>query len=195
MRVPPIEWSDLVTLGMSATASVGSDGDTVTINPAPPKLVTAVLRAATVTPLPDIDADRIGYAKALRDILLAETDWTQATDAPLSQVQREAWAAWRDSVRGVLDADTGSGAIAWPSPPVVTASAVPQHVTRWQLRTKLYRAFGITPANVSAFIATISDDGNNGHNAFHIIHYRWTTPNAFDCRERRFNSWISTLPF
>ena len=158
MRVPPIEWSDLVTLGMSATASVGSDGDTVTIDPVPPKLVTAVLRAATVTPLPDIDADRIGYAKALRDILLAETDWTQATDAPLSQVQREAWAAWRESVRGVPDADTGSGAIAWPSPPVVTASAVPESVTRWQLRQAMLRRYQITPENVETFIAaTITD--------------------------------------
>ena len=157
MRVPPVEWSDLVTLGMSATASVGSDGDTVIIDPAPPKLVTAVLRAATVTPLPDVAEDRIGYAKALRDVLLAETDWTQAADSPLPQVQREAWAAWRDTVRGVPDADSGSGPIAWPSPPVVTASAVPESVTRWQLRTWLLRSLGVTPAAVSSLIAGIQD--------------------------------------
>jgi len=142
---------------MSATASVGSDGDTVIIDPAPPKLVAAILRAATVTPLPDLSFDRIGYAKALRDVLLAETDWTQASDSPLSQVQREAWAAWRETVRGVPDADTGSGAIAWPSPPVVTAAAVPESVTRWQLRTWLLRSLGVTPAAVSSLIAGIQD--------------------------------------
>jgi hypothetical protein len=144
---------------MSATASVGSDGDTVTIDPAPPKLVTAVLRAATVTPLPDSSDDRLGYAKALRDILLAETDWTQASDAPLSQVQREAWAAWREAVRGVPDADDGSGTIAWPSPPVVTASAVPSTVTRWRMRKALLVLYSITPANVESFIVANTTEG------------------------------------
>ena len=157
MRNPPLEHADLVLLGMSPTASVSFDGSSFTIDPAPPKLVTAVLRAATVTPLPDIAVDRIGYAKALRDVLLAETDWTQASDTTLSQVQREAWATWREDVRAVPDADTGSGAIAWPSPPVVTASAVPESVTRWQLRTWLLRSRGVTPAAVSSLIGGIQD--------------------------------------
>jgi hypothetical protein len=156
MRFPPIEWADFVALGGSPSASL-SDGEQIVSSPPAPKLVMKVLTAARAAGLPSMDEDRVAYAKALRDILLNETDYTQASDSPLSQVQREAWAAWREIVRGVPDADTGSGAIDWPSPPVVTASAVPESVTRWQLRTWLLRSLGVTPAAVSSLIGGIQD--------------------------------------
>ena len=160
MKSPPVEWSDLVTLGMTSGASISDNGDSITIDPSPPKIVSYVLRAAKATPLPDIDADRIGYIKGLRDILLSETDWTQSTDSALSQVQREAWATWREAVRGVPDADEGSGPIAWPSPPVVTALAVPKSAPVWSILTWLRANKGKKYSDFVAAIDSIGDEAS-----------------------------------
>jgi hypothetical protein len=157
MKVPPVDYSCLITLGLDPTASVSDDGATLLVSPTPPKIVLAVWTAARATTLPDFETQRAAYIKALRDIMLGETDYTQATDSPLPQVQREAWAAWREAVRAAPDADTGSGPVAWPTPPVVTEAAVPSTVTRWQLRTWLYRTHGVTPANVATLIDGIQD--------------------------------------
>lgn len=46
-----------------------------------------------------------------RDRLLAESDWTQLPDAPLTRAQKAAWRAYRQALRSLPE--TG----AWPEPP------------------------------------------------------------------------------
>jgi hypothetical protein len=157
VRNPPIEWSDLVSLGMSPGASFSTDGETISVDPPPPKIVAAALRSAAVTPLPDRDSERLAYIKALRDILLAETDWTQIS-ASLPQVQAEAWAAWRAIVIGVPDADQGSGPIAWPAPPVVTPAAVPKSAPVWCLLTWLRMNHEKTLSDFVSAVDSIQDE-------------------------------------
>lgn len=157
-RFPPVEWSCLEALGLPVDASISVDDmGSIVVSPPPPKIVAAVLRASNSRGLPDFELDRSAYVKALRDVLLSESDWTQAADSPASQVEREAWAAWRESVRAVPDADSGDGPVAWPSPPVVTASCVPKSATVWQVLTWLRSVKGKTLADVNDAIASIPD--------------------------------------
>jgi hypothetical protein len=51
------------------------------------------------------------YFKIPRDYLLQATDWTQLPDVDLTQEQKDAWAAYRQSLREVT---MGSK---WPTPP------------------------------------------------------------------------------
>jgi hypothetical protein len=44
-----------------------------------------------------------------RDKLLADTDWTQMNDSPLSNEDKTAWATYRQELRDVSDLDT------WPN--------------------------------------------------------------------------------
>lgn len=69
--------------------------------------------------------DRIAAAwealRAERNRRLAECDWTALPDAPLSQAQREAWAAYRQVLRDLpaqlTDEQVLAGNIPWPEPP------------------------------------------------------------------------------
>jgi hypothetical protein len=70
----------------------------------------------------DMDADAIAakdaeQAKSVRDERtkkLAETDWTQLTDAP---VNGAAWATYRQALRDVTDQETFPWDIVWPTKP------------------------------------------------------------------------------
>lgn len=53
-------------------------------------------------------------ARAQRDQLLMESDWTQLPDAPVNQV---AWAAYRQLLRDVPSQVTFPTEIAWPTKP------------------------------------------------------------------------------
>lgn len=53
-------------------------------------------------------------ARSDRNSLLAACDWTQVADAP---VDREAWAAYRQSLRDVTTQDGFPLNIIWPTPP------------------------------------------------------------------------------
>lgn len=53
-------------------------------------------------------------SRSRRDILLSACDWTQVADAP---VDREAWAAYRQSLRDVTTQDGFPLNIIWPTPP------------------------------------------------------------------------------
>lgn len=50
--------------------------------------------------------------------LLRATDWTQMPDAPLSLVDRQAWAAYRQALRD-LPQLPGFPDVEWPRPPVL----------------------------------------------------------------------------
>ena len=115
MRCPPIDWQDLSILGVASDASISCDGQAVTVTPKPPKLVAKLLAAAMASPPPE--GDRLAYLRHVRDLLMGLTDWTQAADAPLTDEQREAWAAYRQALRNLPQAYSGEGPIPWPTAP------------------------------------------------------------------------------
>lgn len=39
--------------------------------------------------------------RSIRGWMLAETDWTQANDSPLSDLDRQAWRTWRQELRDI----------------------------------------------------------------------------------------------
>jgi hypothetical protein len=51
-----------------------------------------------------------------RDQTLAASDWTQLSDAPLSNIATQAWAAYRQALRDLTD-QADPFAIAWPEAP------------------------------------------------------------------------------
>jgi len=53
-------------------------------------------------------------ARALRDDLLVQSDWTQVSDAPVDQ---SAWATYRQALRDVPDQAGFPSEIAWPVQP------------------------------------------------------------------------------
>lgn len=115
MRFPPVYIDELVALGMAADAVQSWDGVAATITPQPPVLVTKLLAAAMASP-PPMD-NRMAYLRHVRDLVIGLTDWTQATDAPLTQSQRSAWASYRQALRDLPGHYSGSGPIGWPAVP------------------------------------------------------------------------------
>lgn len=115
MKTPPIDWEDLVALGMDAGATVQSDGDRYLVSPQPPKLVRQLMAAMIASPAPE--GDRAAYLRHVRDALVGLTDWTQAADSPLTAEQRAAWATYRQALRDLPAAYSGDGPITWPVAP------------------------------------------------------------------------------
>lgn len=52
-----------------------------------------------------------------RNRLLAESDWTQLTDAPLPEDKRAAWAAYRQDLRDLTDDIDENGEVEFPVKP------------------------------------------------------------------------------
>ena len=74
--------------------------------------------------------ETIGYgsmtaeeARAERDKLLAETDWTQVLDAPIDAETREAYRAYRQALRDIPDQEGFPGTITWPELPTITKAS------------------------------------------------------------------------
>ncbi len=67
-------------------------------------------------PDPPITAEE---ARAQRDKLLAETDWTQVLDAPISAESREAFRVYRQALRDITEQEGFPEAIEWPVMPQV----------------------------------------------------------------------------
>lgn len=114
MRNPPIEWPELISLGMNPASTIASDGVAITVTPTPPKLVAKLLAAAMASPPP---GDRLAYLRHIRDLLMGLTDYTQANDSPLSEEQRAAWATYRQALRDLPASYNGDGPIPWPAEP------------------------------------------------------------------------------
>lgn len=115
MKIPPIEWPDLVAVGLQPNSTISDNGGWLSVEPSPPKLVGKLLTAATASPPPE--GDRMAYLRHVRDLLMGCTDWTQAVDSPLSETQRAAWAAYRQALRDLPASYSGEGAIPWPQEP------------------------------------------------------------------------------
>jgi hypothetical protein len=68
-------------------------------------------------PLEDLDVDtkRLEFqARNLRNTLLSESDWTQLED---SQINKEQWATYRQSLRNITNQSTFPHEIMWPDKP------------------------------------------------------------------------------
>jgi hypothetical protein len=52
-----------------------------------------------------------------RDQRLRQSDWTMLPDAPLSEVQRSAWATYRTALRDVPQENSDPAGIVWPDAP------------------------------------------------------------------------------
>lgn len=117
MKSPPVEWDDLLSFGVSPAATISTNGDSVTVEPRPNRLVVRLLSLLASSPPPDPDVDRVGYLRAIRDALMLCTDWTQMGDSPLTAEQRAAWASYRQALRDLPDAYSGTGPIPWPKEP------------------------------------------------------------------------------
>jgi hypothetical protein len=63
------------------------------------------------------DAAAADAVRARRDRLLADSDWTQLADAPLTAEEKGAWAATRQALRDVPQQAGFPGAVAWPEMP------------------------------------------------------------------------------
>lgn len=62
-------------------------------------------------------------ARAQRDKLLAETDWTQVLDAPIDAETREAYRAYRQALRDIPEQEGFPEAITWLELPTITKAA------------------------------------------------------------------------
>lgn len=60
-------------------------------------------------------AQSIASARALRDALLAQTDWTQAADVP--QATKDKWAPYRQALRDIPQQSGFPENIIWPEMP------------------------------------------------------------------------------
>ena len=74
----------------------------------------------------EIEADReeankptAEQIRAQRAKLLAETDWTQVLDAPISAESREAFRAYRQVLRDITEQEGFPEAVVWPEMPEV----------------------------------------------------------------------------
>ena len=57
--------------------------------------------------------------RAKRDRLLAETDWTQVLDAPISAESREAFRVYRQALRDITEQEGFPANVVWPEMPEV----------------------------------------------------------------------------
>ncbi|ELP3316076.1 phage tail assembly chaperone [Vibrio fluvialis] len=54
-----------------------------------------------------------------RDILMNETDWTQAGDAPLTDDKKAEFAAYRQTLRDIPQSIGDPDAVVWPTKPTI----------------------------------------------------------------------------
>lgn len=63
--------------------------------------------------------------RAERNRRLAACDWTQLTDAHMSQDRKDAWATYRQALRDLPDELTDPTQVTWPSDPTVPVPVQP----------------------------------------------------------------------
>ena len=117
MKIPPIDWDDLLTFGVSGYAEMSCVNGRFSLSPSPSKHISRLLSLMASSPPPDSATDRMRYLRHIRDALILATDWTQAPDAPLTVEQRAAWTGYRQALRDLPEVYSGSGPIPWPREP------------------------------------------------------------------------------
>lgn len=58
------------------------------------------------------------YIRTKRDKLLQECDYTQTLDYPATDVERSAWAAYRQALRDIPEQEGFPNDVVWPTAPV-----------------------------------------------------------------------------
>ena len=71
-------------------------------------------------PIPEPEPEPLTWdtIRAQRNQLLAQSDWTQLADAPLTQEQKNAWAVYRQVLRDVPSSFATPEEVVWPTTPV-----------------------------------------------------------------------------
>jgi len=62
-------------------------------------------------------AKQLEFIRMQRNDKLAESDWTQSPDSPLTDTQKTSWATYRQSLRDITDGATTLDAVKWPTKP------------------------------------------------------------------------------
>jgi hypothetical protein len=73
-----------------------------------------VIRQFTSVEIAAADAHAADRARLVRKRLLAESDWTQASDAPTN---KPAWAAYRQALRDITAQSGFPHSVVWPTKP------------------------------------------------------------------------------
>jgi len=67
---------------------------------------------------PEIEADAVwDEVRGDRNALLAASDWTQVSDAPLTASEKQAWAAYRQTLRDIPQDFASPDDVTWPVAP------------------------------------------------------------------------------
>ena len=80
--------------------------------PALPSPVYPIPNLGPVTPVDQGNQNRL-----VRTSLLVASDWTQTVDSPLDEVNKTAWADYRQRLRDLPDGEGGMSDPLWPPPP------------------------------------------------------------------------------
>ena len=89
-----------------------------------------------------MEVDRLpgiaAQARARRDRLLADTDWTQVLDAPIDEDTKAAYRAYRQALRDVPQQEGFPASIVWPDLPAKTKAA-PEPADEEQIKVLNHR--------------------------------------------------------
>lgn len=113
MKIPPIEWEDLYSMGLPRNAQIIVDGNTLVCDEAP-KIIKQLLCFCLQNAPPE--GDKLSYIRHIRDALMSFSDWTQVADSPLDLERKLAWAEYRQALRD-LPSNYSSGPVLWPPIP------------------------------------------------------------------------------
>lgn len=72
------------------------------------------VRSKTTEEVQQTQESKAAQLRAQRNALLAQTDWTQVAD---SQVDKDAWAAYRQELRDISAQETFPDSVTWPTSP------------------------------------------------------------------------------
>lgn len=61
--------------------------------------------------------DKVASVRAERNSLIADCDWTQLNDSPLTSTQKQAWAVYRQSLRDITTQSGFPWNVVWPNKP------------------------------------------------------------------------------
>lgn len=115
----PLTDAVLVDFGMALVAGSeppAYDGLTHALSEGTPALVDGTwVQQWTVSPLPEEQA--AGNVRSERNLRLADCDWTQLPDAPLSAEQRGAWSEYRKALRDITQQPAFPWSVQWPTQP------------------------------------------------------------------------------
>jgi len=99
-----------------ATKPLVNAGQVAVKNSVPNYVNGAWIMGWTVRDMTQEELDRVGTSVRLeRNVRLADCDWTQLADAPLTTEEKAAWATYRQDLRDISDQSGFPTDITWPS--------------------------------------------------------------------------------